>query len=97
MGWLLFLSRVAFVCNLFFLLSFSLQVYDWIGEEGMTSTVMISGYLLSFLFNPAVIISYLFYLVKDHALLKAIPLWLIVLNVIFLFLQIVFILLLNVI
>lgn len=96
MRWLLFLSRVAFICNLLFLLSFSLLITDWISNESVSSTIIITGYVFAVLFNPAVALCYLavFWISKNK--LAAVPSWLIVMNVIFLFLQLVFLLLLNV-
>jgi hypothetical protein len=96
MRWLLFFSRVAFVCNLLFLVSFSLLLYNWIGQEEITSALIIVGYVLAVVFNPAVNLVYLvLFWVKKNSL-AAIPAWLIVMNILFLMLQLLYLLLLNV-
>lgn len=96
MRWLLFLSRLAFVSNLFFLLSFSLQIKDWTGIESLSSLILIIGYALAFIFNPVVVLSYLLVVLVKKQNLAIVPLWLVIVNVLFLFLQIFFLLLLNV-
>ena len=96
MRWLLFLSRVAFICNLLFLLSFSLKIYDWIKDEDIGSTIIITGYVLSFIFNPIVNLSYLIIFWVKRKNLFIIPAWLIVMNILFLILQLIYLLLLNV-
>jgi hypothetical protein len=59
MRWLLKLSRVAFICNIFFLLAFSLQLTKWISDEQLTSTILIIGYVMGFILNPLANFSYL--------------------------------------
>ncbi len=96
MRWLLFLSRVAFICNLLFLVSFSLLISKWLKSEEISSTIIIVGYVLSIVFNPIVNLSYLilFWVKKSH--LSIVPAWLIVMNILFLILQLVYLLLLNI-
>jgi len=96
MRWLLFLSRVAFVCNLLFLVSFSLLLTEWLKNEELSSTIIISGYVLSIIFNPVVNLSYLivFWIKKNG--LAIVPSWLVVMNILFLMLQLVCLLILNV-
>ena len=78
MRWLLFLSRVAFICNLFFLLTVLLQWRNLIGDERVASTVVIIGYLLAvFLFNPVVNLSYGFTLLRKKPLFTFVPRWLV--------------------
>lgn len=93
---LLFLSRVAFICNLFFLLAFSLQVYDWIKMEDLNSTIAITGYVLSVIFNPAVNLCYLVLFWTKRKSLSIVPAWLIVMNILFLLLQVIYLLMLNI-
>ena len=96
MRWLLFLSRLAFICNIFFLLSFSLKIHDWIRVEAVTSTTIILGFVLSILFNPITVFCYLFVFVLKRKHLDSIPAWLMVANIFILFLQVIFLLLLNI-
>ena len=96
MRWLLFLSRVAFICNILFLVSFSLRIYDWLGIEEIVSTIVIIGWVLAIIFNPVVNLCYLVIFWLKRQSLSIIPTWLIVMNILFLILQLIFLLLLNI-
>ena len=96
MRWLLFLSRVAFICNILFLVSFSLRIYDWLGIEEIVSTIVIIGWVLAIIFNPLVNLCYLVIFWLKRQSLSIIPTWLIVMNILFLILQLIFLLLLNI-
>ena len=96
MRWLLFLSRLAFICNIFFLLAFSIQLSDWIKEEEITSTVVILGYVMGFSLNPIVNLCYLFTAAISKKKLAIVPLWLIVGNVLFLVIDAFYLLYINV-
>jgi hypothetical protein len=90
-----FLSRVAFICNLFFLLAFSLQLVNWINQPDITGTILITGFFFAALFNPLVnlCILILFLFRKKPSL--HVPAWLITANLMFLLLQFFYILYLN--
>jgi len=96
MRWLLFLSRVAFICNLAFLASFVLRVTSWLHNQDVAAFIIISGWVLSVIFNPAVNIIYLFVFWVKRKSLSVVPAWLIVMNILFLMLQLVFLLLINI-
>lgn len=91
MRWLLFLSRLALICNLFFLLSATLQVYDWAQNSEVNSTILIIGYFLALILNPLVNLGYLVIGFSNKKLTAFVPAWLWVANFIFLLLQITFI------
>jgi hypothetical protein len=96
MRWLLFLSRVAFVCNLFFLLTVLLQWRNLIGDERVASTVVIIGYFFAvFVFSPIVNLSYGVTLIRRKPLFTFVPRWLVLTNFIFLLLQLQYIFFLN--
>lgn len=95
MRWLRFLSKLAFVCNVFFLLAFSIQLTNWIKDEQLESTIVVIGYVMGFLINPITIICYFFTAISYRKGLKEIPAWLIVANIMFLIIQAFFILYLN--
>jgi len=95
MRWLLFLSRVAFICNVLFLVSFSLRIYDWLRIEEIVSTIVIIGWVLAIIFNPFVNLCYLVVFWIKRQNLSIIPSWLIVMNILFLILQLIFLLILN--
>jgi hypothetical protein len=89
-----FLSKVALVCNLFFLLTVALHFYNFIGEDSMVSIIVIIGYALSvFIFTPLINILYLTALALRKNLFEAVPKWIVITNFIFLLLQIIYIIL----
>lgn len=92
MHWLHPLSRIAFVCNLFFLLSALLQWTAFIKNEVVVSTIVIAGYFLAiFLFSPLVNVLYGAHWLLRKNLFAMVPRWLVFSNVFFLLLQIFFI------
>jgi hypothetical protein len=93
--WLLFFSRVAFICNICFVIAFSVQLTDWIKNEDLSSMVALIGYVMGFIINPLLIISYLFLFIFSTRTLKLVPLWLRTANILFLVIQILYILYLN--
>ena len=94
MRWLLFLSRLAFICGVFLLISVSLQIRNWVQEEAVISTIFIIGYFLGIIVIPVVNMCYLAILImRKH--LSPVPLWLSLSNLLFLFLQLFFIFFLN--
>lgn len=90
MRWLLFLSRLAFFCNVFLLFAVSLQLFYWLRNEDAQSTVIILGFIMAGFINPVVNLCYLFLFVANKNKLQVVPQWLIVSNIIFLFLQIIY-------
>lgn len=91
----LFLSRVAFICNVFFLLAFSLQVSKWLTNAEVVSIILMIGYVLVLLVSPLVNLCYLLLLLMRKKFREVIPAWLITANVLFLIMQIFYILYLN--
>ena len=88
MRWLLFLSRLAFICGIFTALSLSLQMKDWLHDETTVSTIVTIGYFMGMILLPLTILCYgLVYLVK-HKL--NVPRWLVIVNILF-FLLLIFI------
>ena len=90
----LFLSRVAFVCNVFFLLMLLLRLGLPARNEALVSTVAIAGYFLVLLFNPLANLLCGLLLLRRR-LLASVPRWLAVSNLIFLLLQVQYILYIN--
>jgi len=95
MRWLLSLSRLTFVCNLFFLIAFSLQLSNWIKDEQLVSTAVVIGYVMGFLLNPVTNICYLITALLSRNRLATVPSWLIVANVLFLVIDAFYILYIN--
>lgn len=89
---LLFLCRVAFICNLFFIISAALQWKDFISVQPVFSTVVVIGYFMAvFIFNPIANIACAVQWLRRKALFETVPRWLVVANFIFLLMQILFI------
>ncbi|MET0466921.1 MAG: hypothetical protein ABW007_27420 [Chitinophagaceae bacterium] len=95
MRWLLFLSRLAFICGFFFLLAFSLRFTDWTNDDGTTSFIVILGYLMGGILVPVVNLCYLIVLFVKRKLIPYVPLWLIVSNLFFLVILVLYILVIN--
>lgn len=95
MRWLLFLSRLAFICGIFLLLSFSLLVRDWAKDEAITSSIITLGYIMGLVLLPVVNICYLVVLFVKRRISVYVPLWLVVANILFLFILIFYIFYLN--
>lgn len=90
----LFLSRIAFICNLFSLFAILLLWRNFIEGQAVVSTIGIIGYFLAVIFNPLVNLIYLILLLRKK-LFPAVPRWLVLANFIFLLLQLQYILFLN--
>jgi hypothetical protein len=91
MRWLLFLSRLAFICGIFLLLSVSLQVKDWTRDEALSSTIIIIGYFMGMVIIPVVNLCYLGVLIVKKRLHPPVPMWLSLVNLLFLFILIFYI------
>jgi hypothetical protein len=90
----LFLSRIAFICNVFFLLALLVKTGVPTGSRDLVSFIGIIGYGLVALFNPLVNLLYGVLLMRRR-LAITVPRWLALTNFIFLLLQIQYILFLN--
>jgi hypothetical protein len=95
MRWLLFLSRLAFICGVFFMLSVSLLIRDWAKDDAITSTIITLGYAMGLVIVPSVNLCYLVILFVKRRLAVYVPLWLVVANILFLFILIFYIFYLN--
>lgn len=92
---LLFLSRLAFICNAFFALAVSLQFWRWFQNMDAEATTIIIGYFMAALFNPLANICYGLLFFINRSKLAVVPLWLRIANFIFLVFQVIFIFQLN--
>ena len=95
---LIFFSRVAFICNLFFLATVILRFVelskknteggnDILGSQFITATVVVLGYSAIFL-NALLFFAYLLFLGRNKVKGGRLPVWLMVSNIIFLGLQV---------
>lgn len=89
-----FWSRLAAICNLFFVLSAVLQQTYSGANNATTGTVYILGYFLALILNPLINLIYLLKIItgKKHQLQ---PFWLACANFVALLLQLLFIIFLN--
>lgn len=89
---LIFFSRVAFICNVCFVLVWVMRFYPVL-EEGrpgdLVSLVLILGILIAFLLNLVVNGFILAFILQRKAIWKHFPRWLIITNFLFLFPQII--------
>ena len=88
MRWLLFLSRLSFICCVCFFIAFTIQLSNWIKNEDAISLMVLIAYVMGFLINPITIICYLIVFIRSRAKLKLIPSWLLTANIIFFVLQV---------
>jgi len=94
MRWLSFLSKLALVCNLFFLLTILLHFNRFLEDQAIVSTIVIIGYALAvFIFTPLVNMIYFSFIVLRKKLFNIVPKWLVFTNFIFLVLQILYVIL----
>ncbi|HKC36012.1 MAG TPA: hypothetical protein VKB95_08115 [Chitinophagaceae bacterium] len=95
MRWLLFLSRLAFICGLFFVLSFTLLIKKWVNNPELESTIITIGYVMGMIILPVTILCYLAVLIIKKKLREYVPGWLVLANILFLLFLIYFIFYLN--
>lgn len=88
MRWLLFLSKLAFICGLFFLIALSLLFKDWIDDKSLVSTIITIGFFMGMLIVPTTLICYLVVWLLKKNPASIIPRWLIIINIIFFFVYI---------
>ena len=56
MRWLLFLSKLAFICGFCFLLSLALQLWNKSNIEAISSTVIIIGFVIGLIVVPLTLV-----------------------------------------
>ena len=84
---LIFFSRVAFICNVCFVLVWVMRYFPVLsaGRPGeMVSLVLILGILIAFVLNIAVNLFVLIFILQRKAVWKHFPAWLIITNFLFL-------------
>ncbi|MBM3415174.1 MAG: hypothetical protein FJY20_01750 [Bacteroidetes bacterium] len=95
MRWLLFLSRLAFICGLFFLVSLSLLKWDWIKDESLVSTIITIGFFMGMIMVPLTLICYLILWLVKKKPASIVPRWLIIGNVVMLLILLAYIFYIN--
>jgi len=95
MRWLKFLSRLAFICGIFFLLALSLLVKDWIKDDNMVSTIITIGYFMGMIVVPLTLLCYLVLWIAGKKPATIVPVWLIAANMISLLVLLAYIVYVN--
>jgi hypothetical protein len=87
MSRLRFFSRVAFLCNICLVAVWSMRYLPPVPYGAAVSTVIIAGLVLSFIINGLVNAWYAAVLLRRQSLPTHVPVWLAVINFLFLILQ----------
>lgn len=95
MRWLLFLSRLTFICGVFFVLSVSMLITNWLSDDTMVSTIITMGYFMGMILLPFTNLCYLLVWLIKRELKKFVPVWLVIANLLILLFLIYFIFYLN--
>ena len=95
MRWLLFLSRLAFICGVCSLLSFLLLIMKGNADHAFESTIITIGFVMGLIVVPGTLICYLGVLIARKKLREIVPFWLIMANIFFFLFLIYFIFYLN--
>ena len=95
MRWLLFLSRLAFISGICILIWLVLAMVETENNELFSSTVITIGYVFGVILLPLVNICYLILMLAGKKAGLMVPRWLIIANVIFLFVLLYYIFYLN--
>jgi hypothetical protein len=84
---ILFIARVALICNIVSLFTIFLLFQNKIENNVALSTAIVIGYVLAMIFNPVTNLIALFLLIFKRDIFRRLPLWLVIVNFIFLLLQ----------
>ena len=95
MRWLLFLSRLAFICGVCSLVSFLILIQKGSGNHDFESTLITIGFLMGAIIVPGTLLCYAGVMIARKKLRTTVPLWLIMANVFFFLFLIYFIFYLN--
>jgi hypothetical protein len=95
MRWLLFLSRLAFICGIFFILAISLLIRKWARDEDVAATIITIGVFMGLIIVPVTNLCYFTVFIVKRKLKLYVPLWLVIANVLFLVLNVFYIFFLN--
>lgn len=95
MRWLLFLSRLAFICGLFFLLTLMQLMTGWIKDGNLESTIITIGFFIGMIIVPVTLLCYFILWIAGKKPASIVPRWLIVGNIIVLFILVGYIFYIN--
>lgn len=95
MRWLLFLSRLAFICGLFFLLTLMQLMTGWIKDGNLESTIITIGFFIGMIIVPITLFCYLILWMVGKKPASIIPKWLIIGNIIVLLILVSYVIYVN--
>jgi hypothetical protein len=95
MRWLLFLSRLAFICGFAFLLSLLSLFFKEIENQELLQTLITIGFVIGAVAMPASLISYLILSLAGKRPGTVVPRWIVVANILFLLVLLTYIFYLN--
>ncbi|ANH80759.1 hypothetical protein A8C56_06995 [Niabella ginsenosidivorans] len=95
MRWLIFLSKVAFLCGVTVILALSLLFYEWNKGETVSSSIITSGYVLGLVMIPLINVIYLICWAAGKKPGAIVPKWIIIFNILCLLLIFVYIFFIN--
>ena len=87
---LLFFSRVALICNICFLVTILLRFMPFLDNGAVSSTLIISGSVLSIIINSLLVLTYILLTVIRRPLRHYVPGWLVITNFLIFVLQVIF-------
>ena len=86
---LLFLSRVAVICNLCFLITFLMHYIPFVSNGSIPSTIIVLGNVVSIVINVLMNAVYILILLAGKPLIRYVPVWLIATNFLFFIFQVI--------
>lgn len=86
--WFVFLSKAAFIANIFFIFYLFFSHASFVLPQVITSVILSMGFVLSPILNITAVFALLFLLLKGQR--KTAPAWLIVFNLFWLFFQLLY-------
>ena len=89
MSRLLFFSRVAFLCNICFLVTFIIRFVPALKEAFFVSTIVIIGLVMSIVINVMVNLFCLVMVMTRKPLRQYVPMWLMITNFLFFVIQVI--------
>ena len=87
---LLFFSRVALICNICFLITALLRFVPFLASSALSSTLIITGTVLSILINSLLVLSYILLVITRRPIKNYVPGWLVITNFLVFVLQVIF-------
>ncbi|WP_346236488.1 hypothetical protein ABDK00_015260 [Niabella insulamsoli] len=90
MRWLILLSRVAFLSGIAMLLAMGLNITSLADTQTTLAVIVLAGYGLAGIMLPLVNLTYLLLSAVNRRRLRSVPLWLLLCNVAFLLIFLIF-------